>query len=52
MHDPTHPNKPQGSSKNEMNKCGDWSPLNKLSQSGGEEIADCSDDISNGTLPQ
>ena len=38
-------------SQNEMDKCGDWPPLNELSQTGCEETADCSDDVSGGTLP-
>lgn len=51
MHDPPHKNKPQGRSQNEVDQCGDWTPLNELPQTGGEKTAHCSNDISSRTLP-
>jgi hypothetical protein len=51
MHDPPHKNKPEGRSKKEVDECGKWTPLNELPQTGGEEAANCCDDISRRTLP-
>lgn len=51
MHDPPHKNKPEGRSKNEVDQCGKWTPLNELPQTGGEEAANCCNDISRRTLP-